>query len=146
MSASFEVPVDIPFLSLTEWDDIRNQVGYDMWCYEEEGQAMEINDVYTLKDANGDDMLQRRNTITSKSNPVPYALRPLIGYENVSFEVNQHWWVSHNDKGRCMSNRCLLTRTLPCLAALLHIASSSVVWYARARIVPRACCAQYKAT
>ena len=93
MVACFESVADMPFLGMDEWLNLRNEVAYDLWCYEQEQQSLQIDALSATSDGH----LMRTCTIRSIANPIPFALRPIIGYDTLTFVSQQQWHCRNND-------------------------------------------------
>ena len=69
-----------------------------------QGQLFELCSFSTTSDANGCVRCERTNVVSSKVNPTPYALRLVIGSENLKFHVVQRWTRDRHDGKHPMIN------------------------------------------
>ena len=103
MSAEYDHVIDVPHISYDEWVAFHNEVAFDLWGYEVEKQ------IFKLVALDGtSEHLDRRGTLTSKINPIPIFLRPIVGHEPMTFECHAKWGVHRNDKQRPNESRTIV--------------------------------------
>ena len=103
MSAEYDHVIDVPHVSYDEWVAFHNEVAFDLWGYEVEKQ------IFKLVALDGtSEHLDRRGTLTSKINPIPIFLRPIVGHEPMTFECHAKWGVHRNDKQRPNISRTIV--------------------------------------
>ena len=103
MSAEYDHVIDVPHISYDEWVAFHNEVAFDLWGYEVEKQ------IFKLVALDGtSEHLDRRGTLTSKINPIPIFLRPIVGHEPMTFECHAKWGVHRNDKQRPNVSRTIV--------------------------------------
>ena len=103
MSAEYDHVIDVQHISYDEWVAFHNEVAFDLWGYEVEKQ------IFKLVALDGtSEHLDRRGTLTSKINPIPIFLRPIVGHEPMTFECHAKWGVHCNDKQRPNISRTIV--------------------------------------
>ena len=95
MVASFELSVDLHKVDLEMWARLRNEGEFDKWCCEQEGQVWSPVSLTASPDEAGATMNFRVHNFYGKVNPLPYALRLVIGDENPKFRTRTKWWTHH---------------------------------------------------
>jgi hypothetical protein len=113
---SMNCVTDIPNCSPEEWTSLRDEVAYELWCQEQEGQA------FTLVSARltTDGRIERHNLISSLVNPIPFPFRPIVGHGTLTFDMKQSWPI-HGDctRQQPMTNRTTVLQPHGLVGALV---------------------------
>ena len=107
---------DLPLCTPEEWTSLRDEVAYELWCQEQEGQA------FTLVSARitTDGRIERHNLISSLVNPIPFPFRPIVGHQTLTFDMKQSWPI-HGDctRQQPMTNRTTVLQPHGLVGALV---------------------------
>ena len=70
--------IDLPGCTLALWESLRNDLEWDRYCADVEGQTFDLVSLDEAKDG----LVSREHTSTGKVNPLPKAVRKVVGDVN----------------------------------------------------------------
>ena len=90
--------LDIPGCTLEIWESLRNDPEWDPWCAGQEGQTFEL-----ISQEETDGLVLREHHSTGKVNPLPKAVRQIVGDINPINVCRCKWWKHQHDQQHPMT-------------------------------------------
>ena len=103
---SLQHVIDLPGCTLALWESLRNDLEWDRYCADVEGQTFDLVSLDEAKDG----LVSREHTSTGKVNPLPKAVRKVVGDVNPVNVIKCKWWKHQHDREHPMTQEAETTK------------------------------------